>query len=201
MACAIASDLMWAMVRQSVASKCVYTSATWVVPIHIPDVRKQYAGFQNWTSPCFMYVQGTFLLVFLTWHLLKFLLGKYSVWKLKKDFDFQKTNTTGLIFKKSSKTGYQYNYICLPANNMSFEWIIQYLLWKLNNIDCVPNERDFEKKFTLFIIHVRKIWVGGKKTTNSFNLVHSGDCFSPWCTILSSPNGIILGVYHLILYC
>ena len=128
---------------------------------------------------CFMYVHGTSLLVFLTWHLLKFLLGKYSVWKLKKDFDFQKTNTTGLIFKKSSKTGYQYNYICLPANNMSFEWIIQYLLWKLNNIDCVPNERDFEKKFTLFIIHVRKIWGGGKKTKNSFNLVHSGDCFLP----------------------
>ena len=65
------------------APKCVYTSATWGVPIHIylsvPGVRKQYIGFHNWTSPCFMYVHGSPLLIFLTWHLQRFLLGKYSV--------------------------------------------------------------------------------------------------------------------------
>ena len=46
---AIESDHLGSMVRQSVASGCVYTSTTWGVPIHIylsvPGVRKQYTGF------------------------------------------------------------------------------------------------------------------------------------------------------------
>ena len=61
-ASAIASDHLGSMVRQSVAFGFVYTSATWGVPIHIshsvPGVRKQYTGFHNWTSHCFMYVLG-----------------------------------------------------------------------------------------------------------------------------------------------
>ena len=82
-ATAIASDHLWSMVRQSVASECVYTSATWGVPIHVylsvPGVWKQYTGFHNWMSPCFMYVHGSSLLIILKRHLLRFLLGKYSV--------------------------------------------------------------------------------------------------------------------------
>ena len=87
---------------------CVYTSATWGVPIHIylsvPDVRKQYTGFQNCTSPCFMYAACFLKMAFIS---------KIFRLKVEKDFDFQKTNTTRLILNKSSKTGYQYtcNYI------------------------------------------------------------------------------------------
>ena len=90
-ATAFASDHLWSMVLQNVASECVYTSATWGVPNHahvylsVPGVRKQYTGFHVWTSPCFMYVHGSSLLISLKQQLLRFLLGKYSVWKLKKD--------------------------------------------------------------------------------------------------------------------
>ena len=137
----------------NVASTCkyVYTSTTrawWGVPIHIylsvPGVREQYTGFHNWTSPCFMYVHGSSLLIFIKRHLLRFLSGKYSVWNLIKDFDFQKIcnfkqTPLGLFLKSipllrnEAKTGYQYNYISLPANKYvdwvnECEWVEQHLL-------------------------------------------------------------------------
>ena len=78
-----ASDHLWSMVRKVLLPKCVYTNATWGVLIHIylsvSGVRKQYTGFHNWTPPCFMYVHGSPLLIFLTRHFLRFLLGKYFV--------------------------------------------------------------------------------------------------------------------------
>ena len=114
----IASDHLWSMVRQSVASKCVYTSATWGAPIHIylsvPGVQKQYIGLNNWMTlvscmymghpssliqvhsnnfPSMAYISINSLintLIFLKQHLIRFLSQKYFIWKLKKKTDFQK---------------------------------------------------------------------------------------------------------------
>ena len=132
-ASAIASDHLWSMVRQSMASKCVYTRATSGVPIHIylsvPGVWKQYTGLHNWTSPCFVYVHGSSLLIFLKRHLLRFLL-RFLIFRLKVEKKalilikyvtsnkhhwayFKKSNP---LLRNEAKMGYQYNYICLPAN-------------------------------------------------------------------------------------
>ena len=153
-ACAIASDLMSSMVRQSVASKCVHKRNVGCTYPYIPQCTwcaKTIHRAPKLDVPLFHVCTWDILACFLNMTFAKIFIRKIFRLKVEKDFDFQKTNTPGLIFKKSSKTGYQYNYICLPSNNMSFEWIIQYLLWKLNNIDCVPNERDFEKK--VYIVH------------------------------------------------
>ena len=86
MASAIASDHLWS----SVASECVYTSATWGVYLSVPCVRKQYTGFHNWMSPCFMYVHESSLLIFLKRHMLRFLLGKIFRMKVEKRLIFKK---------------------------------------------------------------------------------------------------------------
>ena len=60
-ASAIASDHLWSMVRQSVASKCVYTNATCTYPYitQCTWCAETIHWVLNWTTPCFMYVQAS----------------------------------------------------------------------------------------------------------------------------------------------
>ena len=111
-----------------------------------------------------------------------------------------KTNTTGLIFKKSSflrneaiKTGYQYNFICLPANKY-VHWVNEWrfnIYWESWTIFIAFQTKESSKKTRLYCLLFMYVSLRGEQVS----LVRPDECFSPWCTILSSPHGITLGYY------
>ena len=84
--------------------------------------------------------------------------------------------------------------------DMSIEWMSEDSIFivKVEQYILRSKRKRLRKTFILFIIHVHKFWGRRRKEKNSFNLARSDECFSPWCTILTSPYGVILGFYHLI---
>ena len=181
----------------------------------LPGVQKQYTGFQNWTSPCFMYVHGSSLLIFLKRHLLGFLFEKYSVWKLKKRLWFQKIcnfkqTPLGLFLKKfffyfGMKLKWGINIIIFACQqiNMSIEWMSEDSIFtvKVEQYLMRAKRKSLRKKqktFILFMIHVCMFWGREKKTKNSFYLlvVRPDECFFPWCTIFSSPHWDNSGIIY-----
>ena len=134
----------------------------------------KYTGFQNWTSPCLMYIHGSSILIFLN---VKILIRKMfhlkvekRLWFLKKLLFKAKFTPMGL-FSKS-----------LPSFGMKLKWGINIIILNLlastkicllseNSIFIAfPIEKDFEKTFILFTI-LLYVSVGQKKKRPTITLI------------------------------
>ena len=94
-------------------------------------------------------------------------------------------------------------FVC-QQKDMSIEWMSEDSIFvvKVEQYLLRSERKRLQKMFILFIILEHK-FLGRrrKEKINSFNQACSDECSSPWCTILTSPYGIMLGFYHLNLPC